>query len=455
MMNWEEKYMGGSKEVEEQLFQELGERIKRIQKRVMEISARGSQVAGAPLQLQRGFHAKGTGVRARFRIADEIRNHKDLQTSLFRPGAEYDARVRFSNARSEICPDSKLDQRGVAIRVMLAEGGDSQADNEGNIQDFLMTNTPVSFAPDPIRFMEVGELLLEHSQEPPLQMLIKLSVRLMWKYGFRDAGRIMIKLSPPIWYQTWQTTQFWSRTPFKFNDYAVKFKLQPCEQRGRRVLSLFKGSSEPDYLKKRLEERLQQGDVRFDFQVQRFVDKEQTPIEDASKKWKTDFQTIAHLIIPKQRVEETLNLQIHRMAFDPWHTQDHRPLGSMNRARKIVYRASADERLRDSTTGKRQHVRVPAQFRSHFATKGQMMAGEGELRDFSPGGCKVRSPIAVALNVELELSIFAGDEARPFVIDGASVRWARNQEFGLAFTQIRPEGQGQVAQLYRRLAPPG
>jgi hypothetical protein len=84
-----------------------------------------------------------------------------------------------------------------------------------------------------------------------------------------------------------------------------------------------------------------------------------------------------------------------------------------------------------------------------------MVAGDGELQDLSPGGCRVMSPIAVPLGVELELCIFPGDEGNPFIIDGASVRWTRSEEFGLAFTGIRPAVERQLTQLWRKRAPPG
>jgi len=102
---------------------------------------------------------------------------------------------------------------------------------------------------------------------------------------------------------------------------------------------------------------------------------------------------------------------------------------------------------------KRQHVRVAVQFRSHFSSKSQMVAGEGELRDLSPAGCRVTSQTVVPLGVELECCIFPENEGNPFIIEGATVRWTRPQEFGLAFTKIRPGVQRQISDLCRRRRP--
>lgn len=102
---------------------------------------------------------------------------------------------------------------------------------------------------------------------------------------------------------------------------------------------------------------------------------------------------------------------------------------------------------------KRQHVRVSVQFRSHFSSKSPMVAGEGELRDLSPAGCRVASQTAIPLGAEVECCIFPGDEGNPFIIEGATVRWVRTTEFGLAFTNIRPIVQRQISELCRKRRP--
>ena len=109
--------------------------------------------------------------------------------------------------------------------------------------------------------------------------------------------------------------------------------------------------------------------------------------------------------------------------------------------------------LRDGKKESRQHPRVSVQFRSHFSAKHRMVAGDGELKDLSPGGCRVASSVAAPAGAELEVCIFPGDEGNPFTIDTATVRWARDQEFGLALTQVRPGVQQQLNQLCHRRAP--
>lgn len=78
-----------------------------------------------------------------------------------------------------------------------------------------------------------------------------------------------------------------------------------------------------------------------------------------------------------------------------------------------------------------------------------MVNGEGELRDLSPWGCRVTSPVAVPIGADLECCIFPQGAANPFIIDGATVRWINAREFGLSFTSVRPGVQRQIAQLCR------
>jgi hypothetical protein len=102
---------------------------------------------------------------------------------------------------------------------------------------------------------------------------------------------------------------------------------------------------------------------------------------------------------------------------------------------------------RDRKQNTRRHVRVAVRLQSHFSSKGRRVTGEGELRDLSPGGCRVTSLVTVPVGAELECCIFSQDAGNPFTIEGATVRWSRPQEFGLAFTKVRPGVQRQITQL--------
>lgn len=165
-------------------------------------------------------------MRAKFRIHSDI--PRPLQVGLFQPGAEYDAIVRFSNARGEVLGDLAKDQRGAAFRVETIQGAKVAPHDYSNIQDFLMTNTPISFARNPVQFIEVGEILLGG--------IAKVIPSLVQKYGFPEAGHILgVFLAPIISFKPLQLIQYWSRTSYQFGDHSARYLIRPSA--GSKLLS--------------------------------------------------------------------------------------------------------------------------------------------------------------------------------------------------------------------------
>jgi len=74
------------------------------------------------------------------------------------------------------------------------------------------------------------------------------------------------------------------------------------------------------------------------------------PVENDSVEWdetKSKPVTVATLRIPTQKVDGSGDLAIRceAMSFNPWHAlAEHRPMGGMNRLRKVVYLASVAKR---------------------------------------------------------------------------------------------------------------
>jgi hypothetical protein len=101
---------------------------------------------------------------------------------------------------------------------------------------------------------------------------------------------------------------------------------------------------------------------------------------------------------------------------------------------------------------KRRHGRVTVQLSSQFSSKSQIVGGEGELRDLSPSGCRISSPVGVPLGTTLECWIYP-QEGHPFTVEEATVQWSGHREFGLAFTKMRPSVQRQIADMCRKIAP--
>lgn len=61
----------------------------------------------------------------------------------------------------------------------------------------------------------------------------------------------------------------------------------------------------------------------------------------------------------------------------------------------------------------------------------------GTIRDLSPKGCRVSCSVPIEVGKQLALSLFLPDDPWPLVVNRAEVRWARNNEVGLEFVDIR------------------
>jgi len=98
--------------------------------------------------------------------------------------------------------------------------------------------------------------------------------------------------------------------------------------------------------------RLAKDELRWDLQLQFFVDAATTPIEDPTVVWpesESPFVTVARLVAPAQDPNsadgKSLAQQIEAGKFDPWIAlAEHRPLGEIMRARKAAYFASQEAR---------------------------------------------------------------------------------------------------------------
>lgn len=328
---WQEVYLGGSKEAEDEMIRrQFAPAINRIQRDIRRTGGQGNFT-----RAQHGTLIAATK-NARFEVSPDVPG--DLQVGIFRPGRQYAAHVRFSNASSIEQGDSVPDLRGAAVRVI---------DDDGKPHDFLMTNAPFSHARDARQFMVIASAAVRVGRPAALwkvrawRMAAGL-VRVARRLGVKEAMRVLrttrAQTSRPV--ASLATQRYWSRAPFAFGAVAVKLMLDP--------LAVADEGASPD-LREELVSRLRAGDVRFDFKVQRYVDAASTPIEDATVEWKEEiapFVTIARLIIPRQELDPASEADIEGYAFNPWNgaSAEFRPLGSMNRARQVVYSASAKMR---------------------------------------------------------------------------------------------------------------
>lgn len=323
-----ESYLGGSPEAE-------ASKLAKLAQDVMDIQINNKK-KGNSKDILRAFNSKILlGVdNAKFKILAEVPS--SLQVGYIRPGAEYETVVRLSNAAGLNHSDIRHDLRGAALRIQISAT---------EYHDLLMTNSPASHARDAIQFVAFAKAMAGS----PLLRLPRLLLNIgpseslsMLRSQRRAAGKPISSLA----HET-----YWSGGAILWGDAGpVRYLLRPARNIQKASEDI---EQHPEDLRREMANRLREGDVVFDLLVQPFVDEGATPIEDASIEWQENLSPpvpVATLTIPRQDIDDASGRAMEKLvdqtAFSPWHTTEaFRPLGNLNRARKVAYRASSSHRL--------------------------------------------------------------------------------------------------------------
>lgn len=290
------------------------------------------QVEGGEEIARRDVHAKATGIlKAQFKVHEDIPAR--FAKGVFVPGKSYDVILRFSNASDDPHePDTKQDGRGFAMKLLNVPGPKLlDSDKDSLTQDFIMINRPFFFANGAEKYVEVINKNTSGSMMQKLTIPFKLGVKSTLIVQKLATGRIANPLQ----------VQYYSAVPYQLGvgegREVVKYSLKPVSDQQDPVPRV----AEPDYLHQAIKHSLSDGPVHFKFLLQPKVDVNHD-VEDSTIEWKEQdapFYEVATLTILPQNVDsEDLTSLGERLSFNPWHSlEEHRPLGSINRARKVVY----------------------------------------------------------------------------------------------------------------------
>ncbi len=273
-------------------------------------------------KMLRDAHPKAHGcVRAKFIVPDLP---KHLKIGLFSHVGQYDAWIRYSSASQSVDDDREKTMLGMAIKILGVKGKKLLEDkSESNTQDILLLSNPVL----PIR-----------NAEDFLKVVNSKVLFFINPFHFHE---LKIAMSSRKNHPSPLSIRYWSTTPYLFGEgRAVKYSAVPCSTSNRKLPT----NLSENYLKDAMKEQLTHNDICFDIMVQFQKDPYKMPIEDATIVWDENlspFQKVAKIIIPKQKFdfEDQINF-CENISMNPWHSLvEHRPLGSINRARRDVYNA--------------------------------------------------------------------------------------------------------------------
>ncbi len=296
------------------------------------------QYAGADKML-RDTHPKANAcLRGKFTINSDIAS--EFQHGIFQPGAEYPVWMRFSNAVEELTDDHEDDFRGLAMKLTGIEGerlplpGDEQ-----HTQDFLFLGHDAFFAANPDQFFDFFDLTFKGRA---------------WQYLLTHPKGTLNILQGTKTFKNPLSIEWNSVTPYALgkkegDNYktVVRYAVQSCAVN----YGVIPPEPSPDYLADNLDKQLSKGTGCLDFFIQLQKDPIKNPIENALVAWDqqdSPFIKIARIDLPSQTfTSEAQKDFCENISFNPWHSlKAHRPLGGINRARRVVMKDISDLRLK-------------------------------------------------------------------------------------------------------------
>ena len=277
--------------------------------------------------MRRGQHARSIAcLKANFKVLENI--PKEYRHGVFAQPNSYKAWVRISPGQSDIKTDKEAHARGFAIKL-TGVPGEKLIDDEKQTQDFILLNSPVFFTGDNHDYVK-----LIPNMDNPLAIL-----------DFRGAtykllGMLVYVAKMLSWSDNPLTHSFYSTTPYRLGkDLAVKYTATPC---GPIAVEYPQGPSQMrDAIRATLDTMSGQ-EVCYNFYVQKRVDPCTEPIEDPTIPWGTDLVHVARITFPKQNFMYKDQFEFcEALSYNPWHSlADHKPLGSINHVRRMVYEES-------------------------------------------------------------------------------------------------------------------
>jgi hypothetical protein len=234
----------------------------------------------------------------------------------------------------------------MAIKLLGVEGEKLlERERTAQTQDFIMINFPGFLAQS---FQSYEDLHVASTPET--------RARYYQEYPAEEALYKRQSLEP---FNNPLQARYFSQVPYLLGPQAIKFSAKPITNAANRPAT----AEGPDFLREAMTQQLAEGDVYFDFMVQVQTDPVRMPIEDSLTIWDealSPFQRVAMVRIPRQDITTETHDIGENLAFTPWHALPaHRPLGNMNRTRRVVYEMVSEFRRTTNGVGREEPTALP------------------------------------------------------------------------------------------------
>ncbi len=262
-----------------------------------------------------------------------------------RPGS-YPVLIRMASAPGEFTDDSKIStSRGLSLKIFGVEGEKLPPFEDITTQDFLLSTGKLFDAGNAKQFAQAFKpnAKLAPQLSDTTKGVVSTVTRVL-NEGMNAAG-----MNSPLLdffghpYTHPLAEPYYSQTPLRYGIYIAKLAAYPATP-GMEALGEIHAES-ADAFRDATVAFFRAHPAEFDLRVQLNTDLETMPIEKAEAAWSeadSPYRTVAHLTIPVQQAYTPTREDFvdGDLSFNPAHTLlEHKPLGSINRARIAAYTA--------------------------------------------------------------------------------------------------------------------
>jgi hypothetical protein len=303
----------------------------------------------------RDAHAKSHGI-----LRGELTIYPDLPEpyaqGLFATPATYPVIARLSSTSGALRSDQCRGVRGLGIKVLGVDGKRSLPDDKATTQDFILVTHREFPFPDAYAYLKRGMPVAWLLARMPDRAMILTGTAL----GAVQAVLKRVHKSLPAALELFSEANthilgltFYSSAPLRWGDYVAKVCYTPLSK----SVKVLAGQPVPagagkNAFRDMVVELFRTNSAEYELKVQLCTDLTKMPIEDATVPWPekdSPHVPVAKITFPVQDPDtpERRRFGDDVLSYNSWcGLAAHRPLGSINRLKKLVYDASSDFRHR-------------------------------------------------------------------------------------------------------------
>ena len=317
LMRYDDPAVEPPVENEDKLVEEIVSLITRVQKHNFSMHRHG----------MRGTHVKTQAILKGTLTVLELPSEL-AQGICSKPGTK-DVAIRFANEPSFLQDDRAPGPRGCGMKIF---GNGSEP-----TQDMTFNNAPILELTDLPTMVEIFRIRERHFREPE-----KIADEIK---KLKDKDLQMAPSRLPN--QHFLSYTMYSQSAYRWGPFVCKYAIFPTTKVPDKSIE---DTSNPEQHSQWLLEWFRSNEMTYDLRVQLCEDLKQQPVEDASQKWgenKYPFRTVGKIVFPPQDSFDAARRAFwdDHMKLNVWMGLDeHRPLGSVNRLRKVLYQESAKHR---------------------------------------------------------------------------------------------------------------